>query len=150
MAFTYDSSDFTDTADGRRNQVRFNIQDTDSTDPQFDDNEINHLLDENDDNVLEASIDGLDILIAKWARAPDLRMSKTSIAQGKVVDNLSKARDRLVAQRDDTLDSFAGGQTISGKEALRDDTDAVQPRFNRGDNDIVGLGRSNNPEWDDS
>jgi hypothetical protein len=64
VAFTYDG-----TLDTDLEKVRLEIGDTDSTDPQFTDAEINYFLDGN--SVTEAALKACEALVAKYSRQFD-------------------------------------------------------------------------------
>lgn len=67
MTFTYSGDPSTST----RNYVRFLIHDTDSTDPLFTDEELDHVIDEEDDNAYNSAQECAEILIARFSRLAD-------------------------------------------------------------------------------
>ena len=67
MTFTYSGDPSTST----RNYVRFLLNDTDSTDALFSDEEINYVITEWSDDAYEAARELAEILIARFARLAD-------------------------------------------------------------------------------
>lgn len=125
MAFTYD-----DTLATSRDQVRLNLGDTDSTAPIFSDAEIAYLLTLNADVRLAAAL-GADKAAAKYARQVDTTNGKLSVAAGQRAKGFRElaAQLRRESREQGGMSAFFGGQTVSGKDTLREDTDAVQPGF---------------------
>lgn len=134
MAFTYDSSLLSaDTAIGRRYVVRLILSDTDSTDVLLQDAEIDWFLSANGDTIRYASIAACRSIVAKFARQADLWIGHTKIAASDRARQFRQLLDELVSASDSqVLQIFAGGQTVSGKDELDLDTDAVQPFFRVG------------------
>lgn len=67
MTWTYSGDPSTST----RNFVRFLIHDTDSNDPLFSDEEINHVINEWSNDAYESARELAEILIARFARIAD-------------------------------------------------------------------------------
>lgn len=67
MTFTYSGDPSTST----RNKVRFLINDTDSTDALFSDEELDYLIAEWGTNVYEISRGACEVLIARFSRLAD-------------------------------------------------------------------------------
>lgn len=132
-----------DPSSSQRDAVRFRVGDTDPNEPIFTDAELDHLvLAEGSTN--EASIAAAKAAVAKYAR---------QVATSDTEDKKTKRRDfqqrlehfqalvkELVAQRSKrTVGIFAGGLSISQKQAVECDTDRVAPAFKRTthDNDLI-------------
>lgn len=82
MTWTYNG----DPSSNDRDQVRFWLGDTDSTDEQLSDEEIAFLLDINADEPLSAAIDGAQGLMAKYSRETNRAVGDLQVeAQAKVV-----------------------------------------------------------------
>jgi len=126
-----------------RDTVRFLMGDTVEAKPLVSDEEIAFALTEHAKPKLAAAL-CLRHLAAQASRLPDSRkvgdlsaggLSKIADAYTKRADELDPAgvtKGSILA-----LPSF-GGLTHSGKQELAEDSDAVQPRFERGMFDIPG------------
>jgi len=112
-------------------EVRFNIGDTDATDPQLTNEEIAFLLDRNDDNTLCASISAIQNIMAKFSRLCDETTGRVRVAFDQRFAHYKTMYDELKKRLSETsdLDVYSGGISISDKDTLREDTDAVQPAF---------------------
>lgn len=124
-------------------QVRFLVGDTDSTDPLVQDAEITFAIDAQATLELAAAM-VLRALAAKFSRQASWRVGDVAATNVAAVAKAFKDRaDELdpegVTLGDSNLaaPSF-GGLTISEKETLDADEDAVQPIFKKGLNDIPG------------
>ncbi len=140
-----------DPANSDLDQARFLINDTDLNDQLLSDQEIEWAISEQSTIVLAAALclralaNRFSRMVTRkvgdlWVNCSDL--SKAFAARAKELDPNGATTGTLLA-----LPSF-GGLTISGKEALDTDTDAVQPSFSRGMNDYPG-GYSDGPDDDD-
>lgn len=135
MVWTYDPAMLADPVEGPRNQVRFLIQDTNSSRKLVDDQEIDWLLTQ-EANVYMAAAAACDSLVAKGG-----------MIKSKSVNDLAITYDVLFYQ---TLAGnlrgrgasgqvpFMGGVSVSDKAAQQADPDAVQPRVFRGFADNSG------------
>lgn len=128
-------------ADSDRDQVRFLIGDTDTDDQLVQDGEIAFAID-NQINLKLAAALCLRALAAKFSRDVTRKVGDVSTNCSDLAKAFKDRADELdptgiTTAPDPVLPSF-GGLTISGKETLLEDTDAVQPRFNRGEDDIPG------------
>ena len=131
MAFTYTS----DPENSKRDAVRLLTGDTDSTDPLLQDSEVDYFLSLYGDAVYPAAAAACDAIASKYARQADTTNGRLSVKASQRSEAYAKKAKEL---RRDTLlgaEVFAGGLTISGKNALDDDTDAVQPAFSVGMDD---------------
>lgn len=131
MAFTYTS----DPENSKRDAVRLLTGDTDSTDALLQDSEVDYFLSLYSDTVYPAAAAACDAISSKYARQADTTNGRLSIrASQRSYAYAQKAKEL----RRDTLlgaEVFAGGLTISGKNTLDDDSDAVQPAFSVGMDD---------------
>lgn len=83
MTFTYSGDPSTST----RNYVRFLINDTDSTDPLFTDEELNYVISEAGSNAYKAARECAEILIARFSRLAD--SSSKSVGDISVSESFS-------------------------------------------------------------
>lgn len=143
MAFTYGGDPAADT----RSEVRFLVGDTidlTSSGLSLTDAEIDHLLTQYGNTLLAAHHAAL-ALQARYSTQADFRKGKTAVSAGQRAKALRiLAADLLAKASVETVRPWAGGQSISEKEALAADTDAVQPRFTRG-RDSIFQGIGNDP-----
>lgn len=136
MSFSYSGNPGASDLD----QVRFLIQDTDSTDAEFTNEEINSVL--SSLSAPQAAISLVDRLIAKYARkASNKKVGDLSIDYSQRIDALKALKKAL--QNDVTLGNmsgaiYAGGISKDDKDTDLDDTDLVQPAFRIGMHDNPG------------
>jgi len=136
MTWTYDPSLSTD-----KDLVRFYVGDTDTTDQLVVDEEILAILTDYSDPKLAAAV-VCRSLAAKFARSTTYKVGDVS----ENCSDIAKFYNDLAAKLDPhgitegtllVLPSF-GGLSLSEKDTLDADTDAVQPAFSKGMNDIPG------------
>lgn len=140
MTWTYDAADLSeDDATGRRTIIRLVIGDTDTTDQQLQDEEIDYFLDTNDDALPATSKQCVLALIAKYSREVDTWMGHTRVERSQRVRNYKALLEKLENDISRLVASMrAGGLTLSEKDSDRSDSDAVQPFFRRDmDNDLT-------------
>lgn len=125
--WTYDSSDLnTTTASGRLNAVRYLVGDTNTTDQQVDDEEINFGLSENKDNVYRTAAWVAQTLASKYARYVDIDLDG-QVAES--YDQLYKHYSHLVddlnsrARANGSIGMVAGGISLVDMKANRRNTD---------------------------
>lgn len=136
MAFTYGG----DPANSDLEALRFSIGDTDSTDQQFQDAELNHLLTAKG-SVPGAAVEAVRRLIAKYARqvnkaVGDLKVSYSDRVKGYQI--LLKEKQRELALSN--CSPVAGGISKARKLTVEQDSDRVHPSFERGQFDHPGTG----------
>jgi hypothetical protein len=139
MAWTYDASLLSaSTAVGRRYIVRLALGDTDTTDQQLQDEEIDYYLDAADDAVRTATIAALKSLVAKYSRLADLWIGHTRIQASQRARNYRLLLDELqdYSPTNFVVQILVSGQSKAEKIDLAADTDAVQPGFSVGMDDI--------------
>lgn len=140
MSWTYDASLLDEDTDvGRRYIIRLVIGDTDTTDQQLQNEEIDYFLDSNDDAVYAASKQSVIALIAKYSREVDTWMGHTRVERSQRVRNYKTLLEKLEGDVTRLLATMrAGGLSVSEKTADRQDADAVQSFFTRDmDNDLT-------------
>lgn len=132
MTWTYSG----DPSSTDRDEVRFLIQDTDTTDQQVSDEEIAYAV-SNEPSNISAAIRICRVLSAKYARKPDKKVGDLSISWSQ----LSKRYSELAQELEDSdmvsmvPVPYAGGISKSDKNSVELDTDRVDPSFTRGMHD---------------
>lgn len=76
MSFTYDNTDFTETAAGRRNSVRYLVGDTNTNDQLVQDEEIVFSLAQSNDNIYLAASHVANAIAAKFSRFVDTNVDE--------------------------------------------------------------------------
>ena len=130
MTWTYSGNP----ADSDRDKVRFLVFDTDTNEQLLSNEEIAWLLSEQP-NVYLAAANAAEVIAAKFAKD----ITRSAVGLSATVGNraqfylnlANKLRDQ-VGTTNNRAEVFAGGLSISGKDALDSDTDAVQPTFKSG------------------
>ena len=136
MTWVYDPTLSTD-----KDKVRLTIGDTDTSSQLLSDEEILAIL-VDQPVVLLASAYLCRTLAAKFARDATYKVGDVSVNSSDIAKFYNELADKLDPQGVTAgtvlaLPSF-GGLSQSEKETLLDNTDAVQPSFSRGMNDIPG------------
>jgi hypothetical protein len=124
-----------------RDKVRFLVGDTDRNCPLVQDEEIAWALSSQSTITVAAAV-CCEAIAARYGRLATVRVGDVS----KNCGDISKAfRERAKELRDNDSSDLAalalpsfGGLSISQKETLANDTDAVQPSFQKGMDDIPG------------
>lgn len=133
-----------------RDALRFLLDDTDPGEPQFEDAELDALLeaqgltgssqpgDLTDRRGLRAAIEALDILITRFSLQPTrITIGRTTEDRGDALKALQDKRGRLQASLSSSGGAWwAGGISKAEKETVKADTDRVQPAFSRGQFDL--------------
>lgn len=139
IPWTYTRNPGQATLQQRRDEVRFQVGDTEDNDPQFADAEIDGLLTAAGDNTLIASIAAAERLQARYARHQPVTQGGVSVGGSRSDQYATLAKMLRRGQRVAAGGGFfAGGRSKSLKQAARDNTDAVQPAFAIGMDDIPG------------
>jgi hypothetical protein len=135
MAWSYALALATD-----KDKVRLLIGDTVAADPQLADEEITFLLAQRNGDLYSAAADACDTLQAKYARQADTSNLSLSVSASQRAEAFATlaATLRVRALTMTGAEMFVGGTTVSGKDALDADSDAVQPNFRIGQNDEPG------------
>ena len=145
MTWTYSG----DPANSDRDKVRFLVFDTDTNEQLLSNEEIAWLLSEIS-NVYLAAANAAEAIAAKFAKDITRNAVGLSATVGDrarfYLDLANKLRDQ-VGTTNSRGDIFVGGLTISGKESLDGDSDAIQPGFKIGQFDYNGP--NDDPEWMD-
>lgn len=125
-----------------RDQVRFLIGDTDSTDQQLLDKEIDWLLIETGTapNAYEAAIAACTTLAARYSRKANKTTGDLSISSGDIAKHYRdlKADLRQNAMRHSVPVPYSAGMRDSDRDIDSEDDDMVQPEFRVGMDDNPG------------
>jgi hypothetical protein len=134
---------YTGRVDSDRDKVRFYVGDTDESDKLVRDEEILFAIDEQPSLEFAAAVI-LRALAAKFSRLVSSRVGDVSTSNAAAVAKAFADRakefdpfDLSIGSSSLVLPSF-GGLSISEKETLDEDTDAVQPSFRKAMDDIPG------------
>jgi hypothetical protein len=135
MAWSYDEGNLsTSDALGRLNATRLLIGDTDTNDPQVQDEEVSFALAQANNNVYKAGAWVCRVLAAKYSRSVDSEIS------GALKESASQLKEHYIAladtldyqsQKSGGLGVLAGGITVSTVDAVRSNTNRVKPEFNK-------------------
>tara|TARA_R110001599_G_scaffold243355_2_gene443147 strand:+ start:3972 stop:4397 length:426 start_codon:yes stop_codon:yes gene_type:complete len=128
MAFTYTS----DPENSKRDAVRLLTGDTVSTDVLLQDSEVDYFLSLYDESAYPSAAAACDAIASKYARQADTTNGRLSVRASQRSEAYAKKAKELRRDALTGAEVFAGGLTISGKDALDDDADAVQPAFSVG------------------
>lgn len=137
MAFTYDPSDLdTSTSSGRLNTVRLLVGDTDSSDVQVQDEEIQFALAQHSDNVYSAGEFICKIIAAKYSRLVTTQLD--GVLQSNYSDlakqygSLASTIKQMGIDAKGGLGLSAGGISVSEMYLANQNTDRVKPAFKIG------------------
>ncbi len=128
MTWTYAG----DPSANNRDEVRFLVGDTDTTDQLITDEEIAYAVAEESSNRGAAALVARAIA-ASFARRADRSVGDLKVSYKQRYDNyiaLATSLESKAAVSDPV--PFAGGISVSNKDALQDDTDRVKPSIARG------------------
>lgn len=138
MAWTYSGDPSTSSKDA----VRFLIGDTDTTDQQMQDEEINYLLTLYGGDVYTAAIVAARSLASKYARFPDVRIGDYSTSNSQRFNAYLALAKQLEQTQNVGLihkaKPYAGGISIADKQQDEQNTDRVKPAFTRQDMTFPG------------
>jgi hypothetical protein len=136
MTWTFDPALSTD-----KDRVRFYCGDTDTNDQLVADETINATLVDWSDPMLAAAV-VCRSLAAKFARDVTYRAGDVSENSSDIARFYNDIADKLdpagITKGVALAEISIGGLSISEKETLASNTDAVQPSFSRGMDDIPG------------
>jgi hypothetical protein len=126
MTWTYDDTDITtDLA-----KVRLRIGDTMTQAQLLTDEEINHYLGLYS-SIDEAAAYCCDAIVARLARDTTRSALGMSDSRNEMIRTYTDMAISLRASHGSVADLTSTGDSVSAKETLTDDTDRVQPLFNR-------------------
>ncbi len=142
MTWTYGG----DPAANTRDEVRFLVGDTDSTDTQVTDAEISWALADASNTTLAAA-QIAEAIAAKYARFVSKSVGDLSIQYAQRQQHYAELAARLKAKGSRRgVVPYAGGISQADKETQEDDSDRVQPSFTKGmhDGDASDGGNTDN------
>lgn len=122
-----------------RDAVRMELGDINASDPTpLTDASIAYYLTQEGDNVLRAAARGAGVLASYYGRQTDYSMGGLSQSASQRAAYFKALATTLLrrAMEASGAEVFTGGLTISGKETLDEDTDAIQPNFRVGGDDF--------------
>lgn len=126
MTWTYSGDPSTSDLDA----VRFMIQDTVQEDPLLQNEEISFLLTETG-SVRSAAVRAAQTIAAKFARLADFTLGDYSANYSQRAQQYTQIARELSAKSAVLAAPFAGGITRSQKEAVRQNSNRVDPKFTR-------------------
>lgn len=118
--------------------VRFLLGDTDSTDPQLTDEEINAMLTVHV-TAQRAAAGCANVLVAKYTRMVDKSIGDLSISYSQRAKAFKELAAQLKADSPVVPEPFSAAMVAADKDANESDTSLVQPFFRRGMHDINSL-----------
>lgn len=129
MTWTYGG----DPSNSLLEEVRFLIGDTDTTDQQLSDEEINYLLTESGNNPYLAGASACYALAANYARLVDKEVGDLVIDYSQRVNHYLTLASKLEAQasKKNTPNIFSGALNKADKDAIEDNTALVKATFKR-------------------
>lgn len=135
MTWTYDNTLAAD-----RDMVRFTIQDTDTEDQQFQDEEIDATL------VSQGTVEATSLYLVrrlafKYARFVDTSVGDVSESANQRALMYQQLAEDLAAQFGTLASISVGGRSRTVKDALDADSNAVQPKFTKDQFDDPTRGR---------
>ena len=135
MAWTYGANP----AGDNRDAVRLLIGDTETTDQQLQDSEVDYFLGlfgvTGDSRVVPAAIRCCEALAAKYARQVDTTNQGLHVGASKRSEHYRKLADDLRDLETTVAEVFLGGNTYSEAKLMDEDTDLIPPTFRRAQND---------------
>lgn len=141
MTFTYSGNP--DTSD--QDAVRFEIQDTDQSQPLISDEEIAYML-VREGSVLRAAAGCCEVIARNFARRADLTLTSGTDTVKRTYTTMASnylAMAEKLRQRTSAAGGapWHGGGSLARKDQLAGEADRVQPRFGRDDFTLPGEGR---------
>lgn len=120
-----------DPANSARDAVRSYIADTDESDPQLFDSEIDYELTVFPNAILAASSCARK-LATRYARKVNKRVGDLSISYGDIGKQYAALADELESRGNSFgLEPYSGGTSIADKRAVASNTDRPRPPFRR-------------------
>lgn len=139
-----------DPANNPLDEVRFLVGDTDLNVEELTDDEVQYLLADRHGNVLEAAARAAETLASKYSNAVvekqvgPLRLSSGTRGLTKAERYLKLAKHLWAKAFSRSVTPYAGGISVTDKNARRADTDRVKPTFARDQMryPLISLGQS--------
>mgnify|MGYP001553039507 CR=1 FL=1 len=138
-----------DPSSSETDEVRFLIGDTDTSNEILTDAEIDYTINDKG-SVSAAAVACAEAIAAQYAKKADKSVGDLKISYSKLYDTYIKLANRLKQKASLKLGKpYAGGISIEDKESVEEDTDRVQPRFER-DKFSYKQTDKTDPEWADN
>lgn len=131
MTWTYHAGEST------RDWIRLVIGDTNKSNQLLQDEDIDAIIAVEGSGYASAAACA-DALAGKYAGSADKTVGRFSIKNSQLGEHYSNLANRLRTQLGSRVQPYAGGISVSDKEAVEEDTDIVQPQFSIGLHDIPG------------
>lgn len=129
MSWTYD---LTQIATNILYQVRLLIGDTDSTDEQLQDEEINYFVSVEGQSPYKVAIACTQAIIGKYSRLVDQSAADLRLSYSERLKSYKGLLEELkMKQTTKAAVPWAGGISISNKQSFQQNSDLVQPTFYR-------------------
>jgi hypothetical protein len=125
-------------ASSNKDAVRFEIQDTESTAPLVQDAEVEYAIAQEGAatpaprDLLSAAARLCEIIARKFSAQADTVIGSLEVTYSKQAAGYRAMAKDLRKRAQGSGLPFVGGQSISAKQALREEQDRVQPIFRRG------------------
>ena len=126
MSWTYTA----DPENVTRDAVRLNFGDIDTNNQLLQDSEVDYAYAE-EDSVLAAAARCCEILATKFADAVDRKLGSLSVALSQKAEKYSTKAKELRARDMAYAKPYAGGTSDATEETYEDDSDLIQPVFER-------------------
>jgi len=120
-----------DPASSDRDRVRFEIGDTDTTDQQLTDAEIDAALALYASSVTAAAIYCANALVAKFSRLCDQSVGAIHVSYSQRASSYKTLVAEL-RRRGGAASPYLGGRSLADKDTVEGDTDRSSPAFSRG------------------
>lgn len=117
-----------DPSSSDRDAVRFLIGDTDTTDQQLSNEEINYLLVEYT-SVDQTAIAAIGSLIAKYSRYVDQSTGDISLSYSQRINQFKELLNNIRRRMAEGVRPYCGGLSIADKELDVENDDRVDPAF---------------------
>ena len=128
-----------------KDAVRFLVGDTDANAPQFENEEIQYLI-STEGTPLAAAVAGAIALAAKYSRLMDESVGDVSKSYSQRAEHYRNlAKDLRTRNSEKSVCPYAGGISVSDKDAFEKDSDVVQSSFTRELHDNPNRARD---DWD--
>ena len=116
-----------------KDQVRFQIGDTNPEDPLLTDEEIEYLLSLYNNTPMNTSIRCCETLVSKFSRLADEAVGQVKISYSQIADTYLKKTIPMLRARLAMEDSqfYAGGISQNDKHTQAMDFDRVKPDFSK-------------------
>lgn len=128
MVFEYSGDPNTN----KKDEVRFLIGDTDTSEQLLQDGEINYLLTKYNQDAIGAAIQACETIMAKFSRLFDEAVGSVKMTYSQRAEGYSKLRDELRQRLSlNGINPYAGGISKTDKNVQNQNPDRVKPDFTK-------------------